>query len=70
MILSILEHTPVWVWVLFCVLACGAWLVGLFLSLMLAGQIMAVRGASWSPQTRHFRVPGSFVPTTLIFGRP
>lgn len=109
MIRSILQHTPVWVWILFCglialgivqtrtreistaratvlpilmialslsgalsafsqvPLACGAWVVGFFLSVKVAGQIMAIRGASWSPQTRQFRVPGSFVPITLIF---
>ncbi len=43
MILSILEHTPVWVWAVFCV----------------AGQMVGVRGASWSPATRRFQVPGS-----------
>jgi hypothetical protein len=110
MILSILEHTPVWVWALFCALlalgiaqtrtrqvstaratilpilmialslsgvlsafslvalACLTWVVGFFVSLGLAGEVMAVRGASWSPQERHFRVPGSFVPLTLILG--
>jgi hypothetical protein len=110
MIPSILQHTPVWVWVLFCALitlgiaqtrtrqvstaratilpilmislslsgvlsaffqvplACGAWIVGLFGSLQLAGESMAVRGASWSPQTRHFHIPGSFAPVTLILG--
>jgi hypothetical protein len=110
MIHSILQHTPLWVWVLFCVLialgitqtrtrevstaratilpilmialslsgvlsafsqvplACGAWVAGFFSSLKLAGEVMAVRGASWSPQTRQFRVPGSFVPVTLILG--
>jgi hypothetical protein len=110
MILSILEHTPVWVWVTFCAvitlgilqirtrdvsiaratvlpvvmialslsgvlsafsqipLALGAWLVGVVVSLKLAGSVLAVRGASWSAETRHFRVPGSFVPVTLILG--
>jgi hypothetical protein len=110
MILSILEHTPVWVWVLFCALmalgisqartrdvtvaratalpvvmvalslsgvlsafglvalALGAWGVDLGVSLTLAGQAMAVRGATWSARTRRFRVPGSFVPVILILG--
>lgn len=110
MILSILEHTPVWVWALFCALlalgiaqtrtrqvsaaratilpilmivlslstvlsafslvalACVTWVVGFFVSLVLAGEVMAVRGASWSSQERYFRVPGSFVPLTLILG--
>jgi hypothetical protein len=110
MILSILEHTPIWVWVLFCALialgiaqtrtrevsaaratilpivmialslsgvlstfsqvalACVTWVVGFFVSLRLAGEVMAVRGASWLPQARNFRLPGSFVPLTLILG--
>jgi hypothetical protein len=110
MILSILEHTPVWVWVLFCALmalgisqtrtrnvsaaratalpvvmvalslsgvlsafglvalALGAWGVGLGVSLRLAGQAMAIRGASWSARTRLFRVPGSSIPVILILG--
>ena len=110
MILSILEHTPVWVWVTFFAvitlgilqirtrdvsiaratvlpvvmialslsgvlsafsqipLALGAWLVGVGVSLKLTGRVLAVRGASWSAETRHFRVPGSFVPVTLILG--
>jgi len=110
MILNILEHTPAWVWVLFCVLivlgvsqtrtrdmsvaratilplvmvalslsgvlsafglvplALGAWVAGLGVSLRLAGEVMAVRGASWSVRTRLFRVPGSFLPVFLILG--
>jgi hypothetical protein len=110
MILSILEHTPVWVWVLFCALialgiaqtrtrevstaratilpfimiilsvsgvlsafsqvalVCVTWVVGFFVSLRLAREVMAVRGASWLPEARNFRVPGSFVPLTLILG--
>ena len=49
-------------------LALGAWAVGLAVSLKLAGNVLAVRGASWSAETRHFRVPGSFVPLMLILG--
>jgi hypothetical protein len=49
-------------------LALGAWVVGLGVSLKLAGRVLAVRGASWSAETRHFRVPGSFVPLMLILG--
>ena len=101
MILRILEHTPVWVWVLFCALgalglsqtrtrdvgraraillpllmmvlslsavlnsftqvplALVAWGAGLWLALSAAAEAMAVRGASWSPATRRFQVPGS-----------
>jgi hypothetical protein len=110
MILSILEHTPVWVWVLFGVLialgasqartrdvsatratilpvfmvalslsgvlsafglvplAVGAWVTGLGASLRLAGEVMAVRGATWTARTELLRVPGSFVPVVLILG--
>jgi hypothetical protein len=110
MILSILEHTPVWVWAVFCAvialglaqtrarevsrarasllpavmmalslsgalstftevtLALAAWMAGFSLSLSFAGPAIAVRGASWSPATRHFQVPGSWVPVTLILG--
>jgi hypothetical protein len=49
-------------------LALAAWAVGLGVSLKLAGRVLAVRGASWSAETRHFRVPGSFVPLMLILG--
>jgi hypothetical protein len=110
MILRILEHTPVWVWVVFCAvsalglaqtrtrtigwaraillpvvmgglslsgafttfvqvpLALAAWTAGFALSLSLAGRVMAVRGASWSPTARRFQVPGSWLPVTMILG--
>ena len=110
MILRILEHTPVWVWVLFCALgalglsqtrtrnvgraraillpllmmvlslsavlnsftqvplALVAWLAGLWLALSVAAEAMAVRGASWSPAARCFRIPGSWRPMTMILG--
>jgi hypothetical protein len=110
MILSILEHTPVWVWMMFCAvislglaqtrtrevsrarvtvlplvmvtlslsgalsaftevpLALAAWVAGFALSLSFAGQAMVVRGTSWSPETRCFRVPGSWLPVTMIAG--
>jgi hypothetical protein len=48
--------------------ACVAWVVGFFVSLRLAGEVMAVHGASWSPGARHFRIPGSIVPLALILG--
>jgi len=110
MILSILEHTPVWVWAVFCAvitlglaqtrtrdvsraratllpavmvtmsligalsafsevtLALAAWVAGFSLSLSFAGKAIAMRGASWSPETRRFRVPGSWLPVTIIVG--
>jgi len=110
MILSILEHTPVWVWAVFCAvislglaqtrtryvgraratlppvimvavslsgalgtftqlsLALAAWVAGFSLSLSFAGEVMVVRGASWSPETRLFQVPGSWLPVTMIVG--
>jgi hypothetical protein len=110
MILRILEHTPVWVWAIFCAvitlgvaqtrarnisraratvlpavmvvlslsgalssfiqvpLALAVWVAGFSLSLSFAGDTMAVRGASWSPETRRFRVPGSWLPVTMIVG--
>jgi hypothetical protein len=110
MILSILEHTPVWVWLIFCAvialglaqtrtrdvgraraillpvvmvalslsgalssftqvaLALAAWVTGFSLSLSFAGQAMAVRSASWSPESRRFQVPGSWLPVTMILG--
>ncbi|MFL6600100.1 MAG: DUF6622 family protein [Steroidobacteraceae bacterium] len=110
MILSILEHTPVWVWAVFCAvsalglaqtrtrnvgraraillpvvmvglslsgtfntftqvpLALAAWTAGFALALSFAGAAMAVRGASWSPATRRFQVPGSWLPVALILG--
>jgi hypothetical protein len=108
MILGILEHTPVWVWVVFAAilllglqqtrtrdvsitratilpvvmillslsgvlgafahvpLAWVAWAAGVGLSLLLAGKVVAVRGASRSTQPGHLRIPGSFVPVILI----
>jgi len=41
MILSILEHTPVWVWALFCVLPVTM-IVGLFLTKYVAGVCLAI----------------------------
>jgi len=110
MILTILGHTPVWVWVLFCALtalglaqtrrrdvgraraillpilmvilslsgslntftqvpvALVAWLAAFWLTFSLAGEAVAVRGASWSPASRHFHIPGSWLPLGLILG--
>ena len=110
MILRILEHTPTWVWVLFCALgalglaqtrtrdvgraraillplvmmvlslsavlnsftqvplALVAWVAGLWLALSVGAETMVARGASWSPETRRFRIPGSWRPMTMIMG--
>jgi hypothetical protein len=45
-----------------------AWVAGFALSLVLAGPVVAVRGASWSAATSCFRVPGSWLPLGLILG--
>lgn len=111
MILTILEHTPLWVWAVFAALillgwqqtrtrdvsiaratilpvimillslsgvvgafgripsawaACVAWAIGMALSLALAGNAVAVRGAARSAQPGYLHVPGSFVPVILI----
>jgi hypothetical protein len=49
-------------------LALAAWVAGFSLSWSFAGQAMAVRGASWSPATRRFQIPGSWLPVTMILG--
>ena len=41
-------------------------MVGLALSLRLAGKTVAVRGASRSAQPGYLHIPGSFVPVILI----
>ena len=49
-------------------LALAAWIAGFVLSLTLAGRTLAVRDASWSSRTRRIRIPGSWLPVTLILG--
>jgi hypothetical protein len=49
-------------------LALVEWLAGVAIAVMLLGNLVAVRGAEWSPGTQQFTVPGSFVPVTLIVG--
>lgn len=44
------------------------WLAGLVIAVTLLGNLVAVRGAEWSRDTRQFTVPGSFIPLTLIVG--
>jgi len=46
--------------------ALAAWAAGVGLSLTLAGKAVAVRGASRSTLPGHLRIPGSFIPITLI----
>jgi hypothetical protein len=46
--------------------AWAAWVVGLALSLRLAGKTVAVRGAFRSAQPGYLHIPGSFVPVILI----
>jgi hypothetical protein len=47
-------------------LALAAWVAGVGLSLTLAGNAVAVRGASRSTRPGHLRIPGSFLPAVLI----
>jgi hypothetical protein len=110
MISNILQHTPIWVWLLFgglialglsqtrtrdvgrarvtilplvmitlslsgvlvtfgqVPLALAAWVVGFWATLRLAAPWVAARGATWSPATGHFRIPGSWLPVTAIVG--
>jgi hypothetical protein len=48
------------------VVALGAWVSGFALAVGLTGSALGVRGASWSPTTGHFRIPGSWLPLVLI----
>jgi hypothetical protein len=110
MIANILEHTPVWVWILFAgLMALGlsqtrtrevsraratvlplimvalsltgvlsafgqvpialvAWVIGLFVTSRLCGSLVGAKGAVWLPETKCYRVPGSWIPVTLIVG--
>jgi hypothetical protein len=47
--------------------AWAAWLIGLALTLSLAGKAVAVRGATRSAQPGFLHIPGSFLPVILIF---
>jgi hypothetical protein len=49
-------------------LGLAAWVAGFGVCQNLAGGLVGVRGASWSSETRYFRVPGSWVPVSLILG--
>src|ERR1700761_487348 len=56
-VLTAFAHVP---------LAWGAWAVGVVLAFLLAGNAVAVHGASRSAQPGHLRIPGSVVPVVLI----
>ena len=56
-VLTAFAHVP---------LAWGAWAVGAVLAFLLAGNAVAVHGASRSAQPGHLRIPGSVVPVVLI----
>ena len=108
MIIDILQHTPVWVWILlaavvglgllqtrdramsrarvtilpivFILLSLSgvfrgagsslvaplAWAAGFGAVLAFGRNALAVRGASWSPQSARLQVPGSWLPVALI----
>ena len=109
MIIAIVQHTPLWVWLLLANLvalglwqtrareisltrvtilplvlialslggvlsafgsfpiALGGWVAGVGAALF-GRDAVAVRGAAWSPGTRVLRVPGSWLPLTLVLG--
>lgn len=48
--------------------ALAAWAAGFCGVLVFGTPVLAIRGASWSAQTRRLRVPGSFLPVSLILG--
>jgi len=45
-----------------------AWLAGVAFSAVMLGGVVTVRGADWSPKSRQFTVPGSYIPLMLIVG--
>jgi Family of unknown function (DUF6622) len=47
-------------------LAMAAWVAGFGAALLLVAPVMPVRQALWSPATRRFRLPGSWLPLALI----
>jgi hypothetical protein len=49
-------------------LVLGAWALGFATVLIFARNLVAVRGASWSPRTDRFQVPGSWLPLFLMVG--
>jgi len=110
MLISIIQHTPVWVWALLCALvalglsqtrpremsmlrvqtvplllialsssgvlsafghlpvALGGWAAGFGAALAFARNAVTARGATWSSSTATLRVPGSWLPLSLMMG--
>lgn len=58
-VLSAFGHLPV---------AIGGWSTGVAAALAFGRQFIAVRGASWVPQTGTLHVPGSWLPLALMVG--
>jgi hypothetical protein len=50
------------------VAAAAGWIAGFVVAVRLLAPMVAAHGATWSAETEHFRVPGSWVPVTLIAG--
>ena len=48
--------------------AFGSWAAGLVAALVLARRAVAIRGASWSPETQRLHLPGSWLPLVLFVG--
>ncbi len=48
--------------------AWAAWTAGFAVAIRLLAPAVAARGATWSAETERFRIPGSWVPVTLIVG--
>lgn len=110
MLISIIQHTPVWVWGLLCALvalgfsqtraremsllriqivpvllialslsgvfsafghlpvALGGWATGFGATLAFARNAVTARGATWSSSSGTLRVPGSWLPLSLMMG--
>jgi hypothetical protein len=49
-------------------MAIGGWAAGVGAALTLARRLIAVRAASWSPETGTLHVPGSWLPLALMVG--
>jgi hypothetical protein len=48
--------------------AWAAWIAGFTVAVRLLTPWVAANGATWSAETERFRIPGSWVPVTLIVG--
>jgi hypothetical protein len=49
-------------------MALGGWAAGVGAALIFARQAIAVRGASWSVETKTLHLPGNWVPLVLMLG--